>query len=67
LTAIEPNYGGKDSRKAEDLLRAAERGLHASQRCGGNHVTAAAVSSPITIDIGALFSSPMPADMHLAQ
>ena len=64
LTAIEPNYGGKSFPKAVDLLRAAERGLHASQRCGGNHVTAAAVSSSITIDIGALFSSPMPADIR---
>jgi GGDEF domain-containing protein len=54
LTAIEPNYGGKDFPKAVDLLRAAERGLRASQRCGGNHVTAAAVSSPITIDTGSL-------------
>jgi two-component system cell cycle response regulator len=54
LTAIEPTYAGKDSRKAEDLLRAVERGLHASQRCGGNHVTAAAISSLITIDIGTL-------------
>ncbi|MEA3174016.1 MAG: hypothetical protein QOF42_1427, partial [Gammaproteobacteria bacterium] len=57
LTAIEPTYGDKDSRKAEDLLRAVERGLRASQRCGGNHVTAAAVSSPITIDIGTLLVS----------
>jgi two-component system cell cycle response regulator len=54
LTAIEPTYGGKDSLKALDLLRAAERGLHASQRCGGNHVTAAAVSSPVTINMGSL-------------
>jgi two-component system, cell cycle response regulator len=54
LTAIEPKYGGKDLPKAGDLLRAAERGLHASQRCGGNHVTAAAVSSPITIHVGSL-------------
>jgi len=54
LAAIEPKPGGKDLPKAVDLLRAAERGLHASQRCGGNHVTAAAVSSPITIDMGSL-------------
>jgi two-component system, cell cycle response regulator len=54
VTAIEPQYGGKDSAKAADLLRAAVRGLRASQGCGGNHVTAAAVSSPITIDIGSL-------------
>jgi two-component system, cell cycle response regulator len=54
VTAIEAKYGGKDFPRAGDLLRAAERGLHASRRCGGNHVTAAAVSSPITIDTGSL-------------
>jgi two-component system cell cycle response regulator len=54
LAVIEPNHGGKDFPKAADLLRAAERGLRASRRCGGNHVTAAAVSSSITIEIGAL-------------
>jgi two-component system cell cycle response regulator len=54
LAAIEPGSGGKVLPKAVDLLRAAERGLNASRRCGGNHVTAAAISSPITIDMGSL-------------
>jgi len=54
MTAIEPKYRGKDLPKLEDILRAAERGLRASKQCGGNHVTAAAVSSRIAIDVGSL-------------
>jgi len=54
LAAIGASSGGMDLPTALDLLRAAERGLRASQRGGGNHVTAASVSSPITIDMGSL-------------
>jgi diguanylate cyclase (GGDEF)-like protein len=54
VTAIDRKYDGKTFLKSEDLLRAAERGLHASKRRGGNRVTAAAVSNSITIDVGSL-------------
>lgn len=57
MTAIEPKGGGKDVPKLGDILRAAERGLRASKQCGGNHVTAAAVSSRIIIDVGSLLES----------
>jgi diguanylate cyclase (GGDEF)-like protein len=49
MTAIEPKHERDGASKLEDVLRAADRGLYASKRRGGDHATAAAVSSAVTI------------------
>lgn len=45
MTAVEPKYEKDGASKLEDVLRAADRGLHASKRRGGDYATASAVSS----------------------
>jgi two-component system, cell cycle response regulator len=54
MTAIEPNRERDGRPLLQDVLRAVDRGLYASKRRGGNHVTAAATSTGITIAAGAL-------------
>jgi diguanylate cyclase (GGDEF)-like protein len=49
MTAVEPKHERDGASKLEDVLRAADRGLYASKRRGGDHATAAAVFSSITI------------------
>ena len=53
MTAVEPKHKRDGASKLEDLLRAADRGLYASKRRGGDHATAAAVSSVMTTALGA--------------
>jgi len=53
MTAFEPKHERDGVSKLEDVLRAADRGLYASQRRGGDHATAAAVSSSTAIPPGA--------------
>jgi two-component system chemotaxis response regulator CheY len=57
MTAIEPKGEGNDPLEVEDVLRAVDRGLCASRKRGGDHVTAAAVSSGITIAVGVLIGT----------
>ncbi len=45
MTAIEPKHERDCSARLDDLLRAADRGLYASKRRGGDHATATAASS----------------------
>jgi two-component system cell cycle response regulator len=54
MAAIDPKFKRDDKPELSDLLRAAERGLHASRKRGGDQVTAAAVCSGVTIALGAL-------------
>jgi two-component system cell cycle response regulator len=54
LTVFEPKHLSRNPPKVQDMLRAAERGLRASKQCGGNHITAAAVSSRRIIDVASL-------------
>jgi two-component system cell cycle response regulator len=44
MTAVEPKHERDGASKLEDVLRAADRGLYASKRRGGDHATAATVS-----------------------
>jgi diguanylate cyclase (GGDEF)-like protein len=44
VTAIEPRHEIKRAASVDDLLRAADRGLHASKKLGGNHATASGVT-----------------------
>jgi two-component system cell cycle response regulator len=57
MTAVEPKHERDGASKLEDVLRAADRGLYASKRRGGDHATAAAVSSVITIALDAQMGS----------
>ncbi len=43
ITALEPQHDIKSVASLDDLLRAADRGLYASKKLGGNHVTASGV------------------------
>jgi diguanylate cyclase (GGDEF)-like protein len=43
VSAIEPRHEIKRAANVDDLLRAADRGLHASKKLGGNHATASGV------------------------
>jgi two-component system cell cycle response regulator len=43
ITALEPQHNIKSAANLDDLLRAADRGLYASKKLGGNHVTASGV------------------------
>jgi two-component system, cell cycle response regulator len=49
MTAIEPKHERDGKSRLEDVFRAAGRGLHASQKRGGDHVTASTVGSHIAI------------------
>jgi diguanylate cyclase (GGDEF)-like protein len=53
MTAFEPKHERDGVSQLEDVLRAADRGLYASQRRGGDHATAATVSSGTAIPPGA--------------
>jgi two-component system, cell cycle response regulator len=44
VTAIEADHDVKNAAKVEDILRAADRGLYASKRLGGNRSTPATVT-----------------------
>ncbi|HEY2682014.1 MAG TPA: diguanylate cyclase [Steroidobacteraceae bacterium] len=46
VTAVEAEYDGKDGSKIEDLLRAADRGLYASKKLGGNQATSTSIQIP---------------------
>jgi len=43
ITAVEPQHDIKSAANVDDLLRAADRGLYASKKLGGNHATASGV------------------------
>jgi diguanylate cyclase (GGDEF)-like protein len=45
MTAVEPKHERDGASQLEDVLRAADHGLYASKRRGGDHATAATVSS----------------------
>jgi diguanylate cyclase (GGDEF)-like protein len=44
VTAVDAGHDARDSSKIEDLLRAADSGLYASKRLGGNQVTTESVT-----------------------
>jgi two-component system, cell cycle response regulator len=45
VTAVEPGSEPRENSKIEDLLRAADSGLYASKKMGGNQITAAAIAA----------------------
>jgi two-component system, cell cycle response regulator len=57
MAAIDPKLERDDKPELAELLRAAERGLCASKKRGGDQVTAAAVCSGVTIALGALMET----------
>jgi diguanylate cyclase (GGDEF)-like protein len=43
VTAVDPEHDLKDASKIEDILRAADRGLYASKKLGGNQATSSSI------------------------
>jgi two-component system, cell cycle response regulator len=62
MAAIDPKRKRDDAPQLEELLRAAERGLNASKKRGGDQVTAAAVCSGVVIAQGSLMEASI--DIH---
>jgi diguanylate cyclase (GGDEF)-like protein len=62
MAAIDPKRKRDDAPQLDELLRAAERGLYASKRRGGDQVTAAAVCSGVMIAQGSLMEASI--DIH---
>ena len=57
MAAIDPKRKRDDAPQLDEVLRAAERGLYASKKRGGDQVTATAVCSGVTIALGALMEA----------
>jgi two-component system cell cycle response regulator len=51
VTAVEAEHDVQEASKIEDLLRAADRGLYASKKMGGNQANSASVQGEKTVSI----------------